>query len=160
MPIAARWSAIVRETSSSSLHGCTGRPRPAWHEMQAQVLAGQEPRSPLKLDWSMSEQPALALVMTTVETAEDADDLARSLVDQSLAACVQVDGPITSHYRWQGKRERATEIRLLIKTSQTAWPRLKERLIQLHPYDEPEIIMLPIADVSDGYRRWVLDQTS
>ncbi len=108
----------------------------------------------------MSDRNTLALVMTTVASVEDADQLARSLVDQSLAACVQVDGPIISHYRWAGKVERATEFRLLIKTSQTAWPKLKEKLSKLHPYDEPEIIMLPIADVTDGYRDWVIDQTT
>ncbi len=108
----------------------------------------------------MSDLNTLVLVMTTVASVEDADELARSLVDQSLAACVQVDGPIISHYRWAGKVERATEFRLLIKTSQTAWTKLKEKLSKLHPYDEPEIIMLPIADVTDGYRDWVIDQTT
>lgn len=108
----------------------------------------------------MSDSNALALVITTVESPDDADQLARSLVDQSLAACVQIDGPIISHYRWAGKVERAAEFRLLIKTSQNAWPSLKEKLVRLHPYDEPEIIMLPIADVTDGYRDWVIDQTT
>ena len=98
--------------------------------------------------------------MTTVASAQDADALARSLVDQSLAACVQIDGPITSHYRWAGKVERASEFRLLIKTSLNHLANLKEKLAKLHPYDEPEIIMLPIADVTDGYRDWVIDQTT
>ena len=48
----------------------------------------------------------------------------------------------------------------MIKTSRSAWPALKEKLAKLHPYDEPEIIMLPIADVTDGYRDWVIDQTT
>lgn len=108
----------------------------------------------------MTVSKALALVMTTVGSAQDADALARSLVDQSLAACVQIDGPITSHYRWAGQVERASEFRLMIKTSLSSWPKLKERLAKLHPYDEPEIIMLPIADVTDGYRDWVIDQTT
>lgn len=108
----------------------------------------------------MSDSNVLALVMTTVDSAEHADQVARSLVDQSLAACVQIDGPIISHYRWAGNVERANEFRLLIKTSSMAWPALKEKLSRLHPYDEPEIIMVPIADVTDGYRNWVIDQTT
>jgi len=108
----------------------------------------------------MSDSDSIVLVITTVESAADADQLAKSLVDRLLVACVQIDGPITSHYRWQGKVEQATEFRLVIKTSLTAWTRLKETLARLHPYDEPEIIMLPIADVTDGYRDWVIDQTT
>lgn len=108
----------------------------------------------------MSDSKALALVMTTVENADDAARLARSLVDRSLAACVQIDGPIISHYRWAGNVERSDEFRLLIKTSQSAWLSLKTKLVELHPYDEPEIIMLPISDASDGYRDWVIDQTT
>jgi len=108
----------------------------------------------------MSDSNALALVITTVQSASDAEKLAQALVDQSLAACVQIDGPMTSHYRWAGRVESTTEFRLLIKTSQTAWPALKEKLAKLHPYDEPEIVMLPIADVTDGYRNWVIDQTT
>ncbi len=107
----------------------------------------------------MNDPDAIALVITTVESADDAESLGRSLVEQSLAACVQVDGPITSHYRWQGSIEQSTEFRLMIKTSVHAWPRLKVRLAELHPYDEPEIILCPITDASDGYRSWVIKET-
>jgi periplasmic divalent cation tolerance protein len=108
----------------------------------------------------MSEPQQLILVISTVESAADADRLARSLVDQSLAACVQIDGPIRSHYRWSGEVETATEYRLMIKSSRAAWPRLLEKLTKMHPYDEPEIIMLPVADAAAGYRNWVIDQTT
>lgn len=108
----------------------------------------------------MSEQDEIALVMTTVETSDDGEKLARLLVDQSLAACVQIDGPIISHYRWAGKIQRAEEFRLMIKTSRAAWPAVKQDLAKHHPYDEPEIIMLTIDEASDGYRDWVIDQTT
>ena len=101
----------------------------------------------------------LAMVITTLETATDASTLARSLVDQSLAACVQIDGPITSHYRWAGKAERKTEFRMMIKTSLSSWPRLKEKLLKQHPYEEPEIVMFAIDEATDGYRDWVVNQT-
>lgn len=108
----------------------------------------------------MSQPPSLIVVMTTVESADDADRLAIALVDQSLAACVQIDGPIRSHYRWAGQRQLGNEFRLLIKTSDSAWTLLKQKLAKLHPYDEPEIIRLEVGDASDGYRDWVIDQTT
>jgi periplasmic divalent cation tolerance protein len=108
----------------------------------------------------MSDANRLVMVITTVESADDAQKLAQTLLDHSLAACVQMDGPILSRYRWQGRLESANEYRLMIKTTSDAWPALKETLAKAHPYDEPEIIMLPIADASDGYRQWVIDETS
>lgn len=106
----------------------------------------------------MSE--SIAVVITTVESSDDADRLAQTLLDQRLAACVQIDGPIVSHYRWEGKQQQAREFRLLIKVDQALWPRLERALAECHPYDEPEIILLPIAACSAGYRSWVLEQTA
>ncbi|EMI16810.1 Divalent ion tolerance protein, CutA1 [Rhodopirellula maiorica SM1] len=108
----------------------------------------------------MDDSSTLALIISTVELEADAKRLATELVTLSLAACVQIDGPIQSVYRWDGHVELATEYRLMIKSTLAVWPKLKERLAKMHPYDEPEIIMLPIAEASDGYRSWVVDQTS
>jgi periplasmic divalent cation tolerance protein len=108
----------------------------------------------------MNASAGLAMVITTVSSAQEAESLASVLVGQSLAACVQIDGPVTSHYRWAGRVEKASEFRLTIKTSQQAWPALHEKLLNLHSYEEPEIIMFAVHDASDGYRAWVLDQTS
>ncbi|MGI9471070.1 MAG: divalent-cation tolerance protein CutA [Rubripirellula sp.] len=108
----------------------------------------------------MSDPTGLILVISTVESAEDAASLARTLVDRGIAACVQIDGPITSHYRWQGKLHQSAEYRLMIKTTSDRWPDLKLDLDQMHPYDEPEIILLPIAEASTGYRDWVVSQTA
>ncbi|GAA5509382.1 divalent-cation tolerance protein CutA [Novipirellula caenicola] len=108
----------------------------------------------------MDDTSTLALVISTVESEADAKRLANELVTQSLAACVQIDGPIQSVYRWNGQIEQASEYRLMIKTTLAVWPKLKERLAKMHPYDEPEIIMLPIGGSSDGYQTWVVDQTT
>lgn len=108
----------------------------------------------------MDDSGQLAMVMTTVANENDADRLAHSLVDQCLAACVQIAGPVTSYYRWAGEVQKSTEFRLMIKTSCKAWPGLKAKLAKLHPYDEPEIIFIAINDASDGYRTWVNDQTT
>ena len=108
----------------------------------------------------MSDSDDLAMVITTVATAQEAETLASALIDQSLAACVQVDGPITSLYRWAGKVEKSSEFRLMIKTTQAAWPALRDKLASLHAYEEPEIILVALDGASEGYRRWVIDQTT
>jgi periplasmic divalent cation tolerance protein len=95
----------------------------------------------------------LAVVVTTVATQEDARRVAGLLVEERLAACVQVLR-CESVYVWEGiKRE--PELRLEAKTLEAAVPQLMARLAAIHPYDEPEIIVLPVQGASDGYRRFV-----
>lgn len=108
----------------------------------------------------MQDPNGIAMIVTTVSSMQDAERLAGELVDQSLAACVQIDGPVTSLYRWAGKVEKASEFRLMIKTSVRACPALRDKLASLHPYDEPEIILLTIDGSSEGYRAWVIEQTT
>ena len=108
----------------------------------------------------MIEPSPLAIVITTVESEDDANRLANAIIDKSLAACVQIDGPLTSHYRWSEQLHCAKEYRLTIKTTHKAWPTLKDELAKQHPYEEPQIIMLAVADSTDGYRDWVIDQTT
>ena len=102
----------------------------------------------------------LVCVVTTVASGKEAERLARSMISQSMAACVQIDGPIISHYRWAGEVQQTNEYRLTIKTTQLAWPRLQEMIAKDHPYDEPELIQLHIDDATAGYAGWVIEQTS
>ena len=108
----------------------------------------------------MSEKRQLVLVTTTVDSMSDAEELAKLVLDHSLAACVQIEQPIVSLYRWKGKLERASEVRLTLKTTVSRWPDLKLKLGQAHRYEEPEIIMCEIKDSTDGYCNWVIEQTS
>jgi len=85
--------------------------------------------------------------------------LARTLVDERLAACVQIVPGTESVYRWQGKVEQAREYLLLIKTGKACWPFLRERLLQLHPYEVPELLALDILDGAPGYLEWVTGET-
>ena len=64
----------------------------------------------------------IAIVLTTVESIDDANRLAADLLEQRLAACIQIDGPIVSHYRWEGKLQQANEYRLVIKVAASEWP--------------------------------------
>ncbi|MGH9935387.1 MAG: divalent-cation tolerance protein CutA [Blastocatellia bacterium] len=97
------------------------------------------------------------VVLTTVEKQEDGERLARLLVKSELAACVQILAPMTSIYRWQGKVEQASEVLLLIKTTQAAYPRLEAAIKENHPYQTPEIIALPVEAGSGEYLGWLAD---
>ncbi|MGB0596361.1 MAG: divalent-cation tolerance protein CutA [Rubripirellula sp.] len=101
----------------------------------------------------------IAIVLTTVESIDDANRLAADLLEQRLAACIQIDGPIVSHYRWEGKLQQANEYRLVIKVAASEWPKLSKALSDQHPYDEPGILLLPVESASQSYQAWVLRQT-
>ena len=97
------------------------------------------------------------LVMTTVARAEDAEYIARELVERRLAACVNLMPPISSVYRWHGDVTREEERMLLIKTRSDRFAALRDRLLEIHPYEVPEVIAVPIEAGSDGYLKWLDD---
>jgi periplasmic divalent cation tolerance protein len=94
-------------------------------------------------------------ITTTTETKEQAQIIARYLVEEKLAACVQILGPIASTYRWKGKIETAEEWLCLIKTRGSLYVQVEEAIIKLHPYETPEIIATPITDGSLAYIAWM-----
>jgi periplasmic divalent cation tolerance protein len=96
----------------------------------------------------------VVIVLTT--TADDqAEPLARRLVEERLAACVNMHAPMVSFYRWQGRLERDPERQLVIKTTRDRLGALEARLRELHPYELPEFLVLPVDQVSDAYAGWV-----
>jgi periplasmic divalent cation tolerance protein len=96
-------------------------------------------------------------VRTSVASRDDADRLARDVVAARLAACAQVTGPMTSQYHWKGTLERAEEWQCHLKTTRTRWPDVERFLRENHPYELPEIVMLPLAG-SEAYLDWVRDE--
>ena len=94
-------------------------------------------------------------VATTTGSKPDAEGIAAALVQVRLAACVQIFGPVTSCYRWQGQVETAEEWLCTIKTTQEAYPRVEQKIRELHSYEEPEIIAVPIVAGSPGYLQWL-----
>ena len=96
-------------------------------------------------------------VQTTTDSEEEARRIAGELVQRRLAACVQVLGPIESTYRWQGAVETASEWACLIKTSEALYGRVEAALRELHSYDTPEIIALPITGGSEDYLQWLAE---
>jgi periplasmic divalent cation tolerance protein len=99
-------------------------------------------------------------VTTTLPDQASAERLAAALVEERLAACAQVQGPVSSTYRWQGTTERAAECYCHLKTTLSRLPALQARIHELHPYEVPEIIALPIVDGSAAYLRWIEESVS
>jgi periplasmic divalent cation tolerance protein len=98
---------------------------------------------------------ACLLVLTTVPADGDADAFARTLVEERLAACVNVLAPMTSVYRWKGAVERAGERQVIIKTTAARVAALEQRLAALHPYDVPECVVIAIDAGSPAYLSWL-----
>ena len=96
----------------------------------------------------------VVLVLSTVPD-EGAESLARTLVDEKLAACVNLHPPMVSIYRWKGQVESAAEQQLLIKTTRDRLPALEARLKALHSYELPEFIVVPVDGGSQEYLSWV-----
>ena len=102
----------------------------------------------------------VVIVMTTMPDRASALRLARLLVDERRAACVNVMADCTSIYRWQDKVETATEVPMVIKTSASAYASLEESIRKNHPYDVPEILGVPAASGFSAYLDWVLAESA
>ncbi len=100
------------------------------------------------------------LVLTTLPDRDAAMHLADALIEEKVAACVNVLGACTSVYRWQGKVEHADEVPLLIKTTAARYAALEAVIRRLHPYELPEIIAVPLARGLPGYLQWVVSAVS
>jgi periplasmic divalent cation tolerance protein len=98
------------------------------------------------------------VILCTCGSKDEAQRLASKLIEERLAACVNILPALQSLYRWQDKIEEATEILLLIKTRAERFALVRERITELHSYDTPEIIALPIWDGSEKYLNWIRDQ--
>jgi periplasmic divalent cation tolerance protein len=101
----------------------------------------------------------LSLIITTLPSEAEAERMARDLVERRLAACVQIER-ITSVYRWEGVVQGEGEFRLSCKTSKACSEALMTAIGEAHPYDEPEVIAVPIEEASGGYAAWVEAETA
>ena len=101
----------------------------------------------------------MVLVLTTAPDDDRAGVWARALVEERLAACVNVHAPMVSFYRWKGAVERDAERQLGIKTTRDRVAALRARLEDLHSYELPECVVLNVEDGSEAYISWVIEQT-
>ena len=97
-------------------------------------------------------------VITTTAEKQDAETLAQAVLDKRLGACVQIGGPIESRYWWNNRIETAQEWLLTIKTRRELYKSLETLLLELHPYDQPEIVATAIVEITAGYHKWLNEQ--
>ena len=104
--------------------------------------------------------PEFIQVTTAINSKDGAQKIAQTLVERRLAACVHVAGPITSTYWWQGKMEIEEEWTCSAKTRKELYADVEQAIREVHPYDEPEIIALPILEGSQSYLNWIIRETT
>jgi periplasmic divalent cation tolerance protein len=104
-------------------------------------------------------KPELIMVLTNLPDLPTAQRLANGLLMQKLAACVNILPGVQSIYRWQNAIETASEVTLFIKTTQLCYPELQKLITRLHPYDIPELIVLPITGGLPAYLDWISEET-
>jgi periplasmic divalent cation tolerance protein len=99
------------------------------------------------------------LLLSTVPDPETGARIAAALVEERLAACVNILPGVTSIYQWQGEIHRDAECLLLIKTRNSLYSQLESRLLALHPYELPELVAVPLEGGLAGYLQWIQDNT-
>ncbi|CAN5869714.1 divalent-cation tolerance protein CutA [soil metagenome] len=104
--------------------------------------------------------PEYVIVLTTLPGDADARGFGRTLVEERLAACVNLLPAMESVFRWEGQVEEDTERQVVMKTSRERVAALWDRIRELHPYELPEFVVLPILDGSDAYLRWLGECTT
>jgi periplasmic divalent cation tolerance protein len=100
----------------------------------------------------------IVLILTTFPDDDRAEAFARTLVEERLAACVNVHAPMTSFYRWKGEVERDVERQVVIKTTRNLIAAVESRVHALHKYELPEFLILPVDGASGAYRDWIAEQ--
>jgi periplasmic divalent cation tolerance protein len=106
----------------------------------------------------MSGQEVL-MVITNLPDRAKAEEVAEALVAQGVAACINILAECTSIYQWEGKLNHTKEVPLLIKTTRAAYPRLESALRNVHPYELPELIAVPVTAGLPAYLNWVAQET-
>ena len=102
----------------------------------------------------------VVLLLTTVPVGEPGERIARALVDERLAACVNLYAPMTSVYRWKGGVETDVERQMIVKTTAEQLSRIKARVAELHAYELPELLVVPVIDGGEEYLNWVRSETT
>jgi periplasmic divalent cation tolerance protein len=95
------------------------------------------------------------VVLVTCGSAEEAGRIAKALVEERLAACVNISSPIRSVYRWQGRVNDEAEVLLVIKTARALFDRVRRAVERLHSYQVPEVLCLPVIDGAPNYLNWL-----
>ena len=103
-------------------------------------------------------KPEIFQVATTTGNRDEAERIAVALVERKLAACVQISGPVSSIYHWQGNVEHSQEWVCTVKTIQTRYDEVEKTIRELHSYDVPEILAVKVKAGLGDYLRWIHDE--
>ncbi len=106
----------------------------------------------------MADAPII--VLTQAPDAATAADIARKLIESRLAACVNIGAPTGSIYHWRGRIETANEVPLVIKTRSALYGHVEAAIRDIHPYDTPEVVAIPIVDGDARYLEWIAAETA
>jgi len=101
----------------------------------------------------------LILVRITCPSRRVAEDIADAALEARLAACANLEGPVTSSYRWKGVIEQSFEFILWLKAPEANWAKIDDMVQRLHPYDVPAIVAMPLTHVSSAYEAWAIENT-
>ena len=101
----------------------------------------------------------LLLVRITCPSRRVAEDIADGALEARLAACANLEGPVTSSYRWKGVIEQSFEFILWLKAPETNWGKIDALVQEMHPYDVPAIVAMPLTHVSSAYEAWAIENT-
>jgi periplasmic divalent cation tolerance protein len=107
------------------------------------------------MQWVMCLEKSYVIVVVTTASKQEAETIAQSLVEAKLIACANILGPVSSHFHWSGKIERAEEYLVLMKSRVDLFGELSEKVKSLHSYEVPEIVALPITEGSKAYFDWL-----
>jgi len=94
-------------------------------------------------------------IFTTTDKEEDAEKIAQILIEKKLAGCVQVVGPVSSRYWWKDNVEKAKEWLCIIKSKKNFYEELEKTILEIHPYEVPEILAIPVIAGNKDYLRWL-----
>ncbi|OYW87652.1 MAG: divalent-cation tolerance protein CutA [Hyphomonas sp. 34-62-18] len=101
----------------------------------------------------------LLLIRITCPSRRVAEDIADAALEARLAACANLEGPVTSSYRWKGVIEQSFEFILWLKAPEANWAKIDDMVQRLHPYDVPAIVAMPLTHVSSAYEAWAIENT-
>src|SRR4051812_19568705 len=101
----------------------------------------------------------VVILLCTCGSEEEAQRIGTALIEERLAACVNLLPSVFSIYRWEGVIEKASEVLLLVKSTEEHFDSLRDRITELHSYDTPEIISLPVSNGSEKYLEWIREET-
>ncbi|MFN4023481.1 MAG: divalent-cation tolerance protein CutA [Hyphomonas sp.] len=101
----------------------------------------------------------LILIRVTCPSRRVAEDIADAALEARLAACANLEGPVSSTYRWKGVIEQSFEFMLWLKAPEANWAKIDQLVVRLHPYEVPAVVAMPISHVNAAYGAWVAENT-